>query len=430
MASKQEFTVVVDIGTTKITALAGEVNADRKIGLLGKAMVPSRGIRRGVVLNPGEFSLALQTLLSQLESQIGYKIKVVDVAMAGPGIRTLSYEGIRYIESGLVSQHDVDYLENEAFNMPLDPGYRVYHIFPANYDIGDDQGVTIPIGHEGRKMTARYTLLTAPSSYQESVEKALDRIGVQLGEFVLAPIAISTAVISEEEKEVGVAVVDIGGGTTKLTTWTEGKLTHMAVIPFAGEVITHDIKEGCSILHRWAEQLKVQYGQAMGDFAEEEKVVTIPGHNGWEPKEISFKSLAFIIQARLEEIIDSLCLHIEKSGLLSQPAQGIVLTGGSTKMFNILQLVKFRTGMDARLGFSQVRLAENYDIDKTTYLTSLGLLRHILRHQATATTGKPTRKASTKEIPGDKKTGSGFLSNLGKKVSQQISLIFEEDDAN
>nr|MBP7504825.1 hypothetical protein [Prolixibacteraceae bacterium] len=129
MASKQEFTVVVDIGTTKITALAGEVNADRKIGLLGKAMVPSRGIRRGVVLNPGEFSLALQTLLSQLESQIGYKIKVVDVAMAGPGIRTLSYEGIRYIESGLVSQHDVDYLEKEAFNMPLDPGYRVYHIF-------------------------------------------------------------------------------------------------------------------------------------------------------------------------------------------------------------------------------------------------------------------------------------------------------------
>ena len=430
MASRQEFTVVVDIGTTKITALAGEVDLNRKIELLGKAMVPSRGIRRGVVLNPGEFSLALQSLLSQLEAQIGVKIKSVDVALAGQGLRTTTYEGIRYIESGLVSQHDIDYLENEAFNMPLDPGYRVYHLFPANYDIGDDQGVSIPVGHEGRKMTARYTLVTAPASYQESVEKALDRIGVQLGDFILSPIALSSAVISEEEKEVGVAVVDIGGGTTKLTTWAEGKLTHMAVIPFAGEVVTRDIKEGCSILQRWAEQLKVQYGQAMGDFAEEEKVVTIPGHNGWEPKEISFKSLAFIIQARLEEIIDSLCLHIERSGLLAQPAQGIVITGGTSKMYNLLQLVKFRTGMDARLGFSQVRLAGNYDIDKTAYLTALGLLHYSLARQTPSTQAKPLRKTTTKENSVDKKSGSGFLSNLGKKVSQQISLIFEEDDAS
>ncbi len=430
MASKQDFTVVVDIGTTKITALAGEMNANRKIELLGKAMVSSRGIRRGVVLNPGEFAMAVQSLISQLESQVGGKIRIVDVSMAGQGVRTTTYEGFRYIESGLVSQSDVDYLEKEAFNMPLEPGYRVYHIFPRNYEIGDDSSVTIPVGHEGRKMTARYTLVTAPASYQESVERALDRIGVQLGEFVLSPLATASAVISHEEKEVGVAVVDIGGGSTKLTTWSEGVLTYMAVIPFAGEVITRDIKEGCSILLKWAEQLKTQYGQAMGDFADEEKVVTIPGHNGWEPKEISFKSLAFIIQARLEEIIDSLYFHIEKSGFFQQPAQGIVLTGGTSRMVNILQLVKFRTGMDARLGFSRVRMEGNSDLDITSYLTALGLLQRSLRHQSPAPVRKKTPGATLKEKNPDKKTGNGFLTNLGKKVSQQISLIFEDEDAN
>ncbi len=314
MASKQEFAVAVDIGTTKITALAGEKNENGRIEILGQARIASRGIRRGIVQNPEEFALALRTLITRLEEQVGVKIRSVDIAMAGQGITTEVYEGIRYIESGLVSQGDIDYLENEASNMPLEPGYRIYHLFPKSYEIGDDPNVSVPVGHEGRKMTARYTLVTAPASYQESVEKALARCGLQLGDFVLSPVAISEAVISDEEKDLGVIVVDMGGGTSKVVTYSEGRLTHMAVIPFAGEVITNDIREGCSILLKWAEQLKIQYGQAMGDFAEDEKVVTIPGHNGWEPKEISFKSLAFIIQARLEEIIDSIYFQAEKSG--------------------------------------------------------------------------------------------------------------------
>jgi cell division protein FtsA len=203
----------------------------------------------------------------------------------------------------------------------------------------------------------------------------------------------------------------------------------MAVIPFAGEVITNDIREGCSILLKWAEQLKIQYGQAMGDFAEDEKVVTIPGHNGWEPKEISFKSLAFIIQARLEEIIDSIYFQAEKSGFLQQSAQGIVLTGGTSKLLNLIQLTKFRTGMDARLGFSQVRLAGNPDLDKTSFLTALGMLKLSLRSAGPTQVKRGVKPAGLKENGGGR-TGNGFFGNLGKKVSQQISLIFEDEQPN
>ncbi len=428
MASKQEFAVVVDIGTTKITALAGEKNENGKIVILGQAKVASRGIKRGVVINPEEFAGALRSLVAQLEGQVGEKIRSIDVSMAGQGLKTIVFEGVRYIESGLVSQHDVDYLENEARNMPLEPGYRIYHLFPKSYEIGDDPFVTVPVGHEGRKMVARYTLVTAPSSYQESVEKALARVGLILGNFVLSPLALSGAVISEEEKDLGVIAVDIGGGTTKMTAWAEGRLVHVAVIPFAGEVITHDIREGCSILQKWAEQLKIQYGQAMGDFAEEEKVVTIPGNNGWEPKEISFKTLAYIIQARLEEIIDSVYYQVEKAGFQNQSPQGIILTGGTTKMVNLLQLVKFRTGMDARLGFSQVKLASTPDLDKPGYLTALGLLQEALRNSLPGRISDSSRGKGLAENPKTRGSGKRFLSNLGKKVSEQISLIFEEDE--
>jgi len=429
MASKQEFKVVVDIGTTKITALAGIRNENSRIEILGHDRVPSRGIKRGIVQNPEEFAGALRHLITRLEEQVEGKIRVVDVTMAGQGITTLTFEGTRYIESGLVSQFDVDYLEKEAYNMPLEPGYRIYHMFPKSYAIGDESNVIVPVGHEGRKMTACYTLITAPASYRDTVEKAVSRCGLQLGSFVLSPLAIAEAVINEEEKDLGVVVADIGGGTTKVTVFSEGRLIYMAVIPFAGEVITRDIKEGCSILQKWAEQLKIQYGQAMGDFAEEEKVVTIPGHSGWEPKEISFKSLAYIIQARLEEIIDSLLYQIEKSGLLSHSAQGIVVSGGTCKLPNLLQLVKFRTGMDARLGFSQVRAASGNDFDKPAFLTALGMLQLSLASRDLSQYKKTSRQGGFKEIAKEK-TGTGFLSNLGKKVTQQISLIFEDDDAN
>jgi cell division protein FtsA len=198
---------------------------------------------------------------------------------------------------------------------------------------------------------------------------------VKLRKITLSTLAVAEAVLTTDEKEMGVIVLDIGCGTTNLAVFFDNNLIHSAVIPFGGEVVTNDIKEGCSILLKWAEQLKIQYGQALGDFADDQKVVTIPGHNGWEPKEISFKSLAFIIQARVEEIIDSVNFQIEKSGVGEHLGVGIVLTGGTSNLDNITSLVKFRTGLDARKGNLVLGLHEKHkDLHSSEYYTALGLL--------------------------------------------------------
>ncbi len=427
MTSKRPFSAVIDIGSTRITALAGEINEEGGMEIIGHAITPSRGIRRGVVLNPEEFSGAVKYLINQLELQTGGRIKVVDAAMAGQGIAVIPHEGLRYTETGMVSQKDVDYLEREAANVPLEPGYKLYHHFPVSYEIGEDSNVAVPVGTVGRKLIARYTLVTAPASYQESVEKALARAGLQLGIFALSPLALAEVVVSDEEKDLGVILVDMGGGTTKVTAFSEGKLVHMAVIPFGGEVITRDIREGCSILQKSAELLKIQYGQAIGDFAEEDKVVTIPGQKGWESKEISFKTLAFIIQARLEEIIDFVCFQIEQSVPRAHSAQGIVLTGGTARMTNLVQLMKVRTGMDSRPGFVPDGISGLPDTDPENCLTALGLLKMSLTSDSNGGQ-RQFRSGKPRESGAAPTAGNGFFTNLGKKMSQQISMMFEEDD--
>ena len=424
MASKQEFTVVVDIGTSNIRGLAGIKTEKERIEILGYATVPARGIKRGVVMNIEEFSAALGQLIEIIENQSDISVKVVDVAMSGQAIQTLTFDGIRYTSGdGIVSRHDIDYLLNEAKNLPLEPGYKIYHIVPQGYTIDDEPNISVPVGHAGRKVHARYRLIAGPKSYHDNVQMAFSKLGIQTGKMVLTPLATAAAVMNEDEKDAGVVVVDIGSGNTKLSVYADGHLTHAAVIPFAGDVITRDIKEGCNILQRFAEQLKIQYGQALGDFAEEDKVVTIAGGNGWESKEISFKNLAYIIQARLEEIIDSIYFQIEKSGLLAHPHQGIILTGGTSNLKNILQILKFRTGMDARMGKPEVRLVNNPNFNKNEYITALGLMKMALVNAA------PSKKPEKTAIPNKvTTTGKSIFGALGEKVAQQINILFSDDD--
>jgi len=232
----------------------------------------------------------------------------------------------------------------------------------------------------------------------------------------LSPLSISQAVLTDEEREEGVVLVDIGAGTTKIVVFHNGVLVHMSVVPFAGNTITNDIHEGCSIMVKWAEQMKIRYGQAMGDFAEEEKVVTIPGLNGWESKEISFKSLAYIIQARIEEIIDSVSSQLEYSGYLNKLGAGIVLTGGTSKLPNLIQLVKYRTGLDARLGTSLIKPKQKLPgMEGSGYFSLMGLLFQALNDNPVP------------EVREKKKKGSGFFGNIAGKVSQWPTLFESED---
>jgi cell division protein FtsA len=240
---------------------------------------------------------------------------------------------------------------------------------------------------------------------------------------MLSSLAVSEAVITDDEKELGVVVLDIGAGTSNFAVFHENELIQTGVVPFGGEVVTRDIKEGCSILLKWAEQLKVQYGQALGDFADDQKVVTIPGYNGWEPKEISFKSLAFIIQARVEEIIEHVFKQIENSEIHYQMRAGVVITGGTSNLENIVSLIKFRSGMDVRKANLLIQINQKKkEISSSENYTALGLLKLILDKTATPT---PVVKKVKKE---KKKREGGGLSPWINKVVQGVLDMVDDDN--
>jgi cell division protein FtsA len=399
MASKSNFSVVIDVGTAKLAAFAGVKNEEGKMEILAAAKVPSKGIKRGVVLNIDEAANAVEQLLEEIQQQVDGKITKVDLAYAGQPMKIFDFKGSRLTSGeGMVTQADVDELYREAKNVGLEEDFRILHINPLSFVVDEEPAELNPVGAIGRKIEATFKLIAVPEIYMANFSRVLNKLGVELGEVTLAPLAAAEAALTEDEKELGAILLDIGAGTTKLAVFHEGVIIHAAVIPFGGHVVTQDIKEGCSILPKWAEQLKVQYGQALGDFADERKVVTIPGHNGWEPKEISFKSLAFIIQARMEEIIDSVFFQIEKSGMAEQLGSGIVISGGTASLNNLVSLVKFRTGMDARLAFPVIRPANKpKDFVDSDYLTAIGLLKMALEKADPAPKQKPKKDKKKKE---------------------------------
>ena len=334
MASKSNVSAVIDLGTSKITALAGQKTEDGRIEILAFAKVPANGIKRGVIFNIDEAAASIDLVLSKLEELTEIKISKVDIAYAGQPVKIYEHRGYRFTSGdGVVSLSDVNELLAEAKKINPEKDFTILHTIPQGFVIDEEIRELNPVGISGRKIEAVYRLVTVPEMHLTNIRRVMDKAGVDTGNIVFSPLATSESVLTEDEKEMGVILLDIGAGTTKVSVYNEGILIHTAVVPFGGEVISKDIKEGCSILPKWAEQLKVQYGQALGDFADDQKIVTIPGHSGWEPKEISFKSLAFIIQARLEEIVDNVYYHIEKSGIVDQLGSGIVITGAIPPLF-------------------------------------------------------------------------------------------------
>jgi cell division protein FtsA len=424
MASKSKFSVVIDIGTSKLAAIAGTKNEAGKLEIIGVAKTQAKGIKRGIIFNIEEVAESMKELLAALESKINEKIEEVSVAYAGQHMKTIHFKRVKSTsEDGIVSKADIDNLFEQAKNAEIEEGYKLVEIIPVSYVI-DNEMIEKPVGTTGRKIEANYKLLIIPNGYWVNLLKVFGKLDVKLEKVTLSTLAVAEAVITRDEKEMGVIVLDMGCGTTNLAIFHDYKLIHTAVIPFGGEVVTNDIKEGCSILQKWAEQLKVQYGQALGDFADDQKVVTIPGHNGWEPKEISFKSLAFIIQARMEEIIDSVNFQIEKSGIADQLGAGIVLTGGTSNLENIVSLVKFRTGLDVRKANLVLSLHEKHKEFQTgEYYTALGLLNMIERKYAAVApvNEKPVKVKKPKE-PGKIKSWFGGV------VQGVLDLVDDENE--
>jgi len=378
MNNKEQYVAAIDIGTTKIVAIVGIKNENGKIEILGISKALSKGVKRGVVLNIEETVSAIKTTVDDVQSRSGIIFSEVFVGIAGQHIKSMKNRGYitREAYDDEIKKEEVFKLIEDMHKIHIDIGEEIIHVIPQNFIVDNETGVKNPIGMCGRRLEANFHIVIGQVAAAKNIEKCIRKANLTVKDMILEPLASSDAVLTEDEKEAGVVLVDIGGGTTDVAVYYDNIIRHTAVIPFGGNVITKDIKEGCAILLRHAEQLKIQYGSALGDIAPEDKVVSIPGISGREPKEISFKSLAYIIQSRMEEIIDAVNFEIQNSGYADKLAAGVVITGGGAMLKHLPQLMKFKTAMDVRIGLPNEHLAGSgkNEINQPMYATSVGLI--------------------------------------------------------
>lgn len=376
-----EIVVGLDIGTTKIACFVGRKTEHGKIEILSMGKSESVGVSRGVVSNIEKTVQSIKNAIEEAESRIEgeLNIKTVNVGIAGQHIASLQHRGMLTRDSldSEVSQLDIDNLIEDMYKLVMQPGEEIIHVLPQEYIVDNEQGIKDPIGMSGIRLEANFHIITGNVGAAKNITKCVDKVGLVVDEMVLEPLASSEAVLSEEEKEAGVVLVDIGGGTTDVAIFQDGIIRHTAVIPFGGNVITEDIKQGCTIMRKQAEQLKVKFGSALQSESQDNEIVCIPGPRGREPKEISLKNLAGIIQARMEEIIEHVYYEIRNSGFEKDLICGIVVTGGGAQLNHITQLFEFLTGMDARIGYPNEHLASTTKIEGITspiFSTGIGLV--------------------------------------------------------
>ena len=375
---QSEIVVGLDIGTTKIAAIAGRRNEFGKIEVLGYGHTESIGVRRGVITNIENTVNSIQTAIKQAQENSKVTIRTVNVGIAGQHIRSIQHRAstIRPNPENEISQADIDQFTSSIYNIAMNPGEKIIDVLPQEFIIDGEAGVKDPKGMLGHQMGASFHIVTAQTSAAQNIMKCIEKSGYNLQHLILQPLASAEAVLSLDEKEAGVVLVDIGGGTTDVAIFLDGIIRHTAVIPFGGEIITEDIKAGCSIIKKHAEDLKVKFGSALASENRAEEVVAIPGLRGRAPKEITLKNLANIIQASMVEPIEAVYQEIKSTGLEKRLIAGIVLTGGGSMLKHIEQLTQFITGMDTRIGYPNEHLASNSADEMTSpmYSTGLGLV--------------------------------------------------------
>ena len=370
-----EIVVGLDIGTTKIACLVGRKTDHGKIEILGVGKAPSLGVTRGVVSNIEKTVQSIRAAVEEAEAKSGIEINVVNVGIAGQHIKSLQHRGMitRDTIDEEISQKDVDELIDDMYKLVMMPGEEIIHVLPQEYIVDREPGIKDPIGMSGVQLEANFHIITGQIAAAKNIFKCVNKAGLEVAELILEPLASSSAVLSEEEKEAGVALIDIGGGTTDIAIFHDGIIRHTAVIPFGGNVITEDIKEGCTIMHRQAELLKTKFGAALPQATQDNEIVCIPGLRGRDPKEISVKNLANIISARMSEIIEHIYFEIKNSGFDKKLIGGIVVTGGGSQLKHINQLMEFTTGIDSRIGYPNEHLSANTNINVTSPLFATGV---------------------------------------------------------
>jgi len=378
---ENKISIGLDIGTTKIVAMIGKRNEYGKVQILGVGKSKSLGVHRGVVNNITQTIQSIQQAVNEAELSADCKIESVTVGIAGQHIRSLQHSDyITRTNSELViDEDDIDRLINQVHKLVMLPGEEIIHVLPQEFKVDGQAEIKEPVGMYGGRLEANFHVVVGQVSSIRNIGRCIKSAGLDLEGITLEPLASANAVLSFEEKEAGVALIDIGGGTTDLAVFKDGIIRHTAVIPFGGNVITDDIKEGCSIIEKQAELLKIKFGSAWPGENKENEIVSIPGLRGRDPKEITLKNLSKIIHARTVEIIEQVYLEIKNYGHEEQKKKliaGIVLTGGGSQLKHIKQLVEYITGMDTRVGYPNEHLAGDTDKDVTIplFATAVGLV--------------------------------------------------------
>lgn len=370
--------VGLDIGTTKICAIVGRKNEFGKLEVLGMGKAESDGVIRGIVTNIDKTVNAIEKAVREAEAQSGIDIRVVNVGIAGQHIKSAIHHGsiTRNSNEEEITIEDINRLTNDMYRIVIPPGSEIIHVMPQDYIVDYEDGIRDPVGMSGVKLEADFHVITAQTNAINNINKCVRRAGLEIDNLILEPLASSLAVLSEEEKEAGICLVDIGGGTTDVAIFYDNIIRHTAVIPFGGNIITSDIKQGCMVMQHQAELLKTKFGKAIAEEASPNEIVSIPGLRNRAPKEISIKNLAHIIEARMEEIIELAHTEIITSGYENKLAGGIVITGGGSQLNGLKQLVEFMTGMDARIGYPNEHLGKSKieSVKSPMYATSIGLV--------------------------------------------------------
>ena len=447
-----DFVVGLDIGTTKIAAIVGRKNEYGKIEILAIGKAPSLGVKRGVVSNIEDTIRSIKAAVADaLTKDVTLNVKGemqtfkleqicelndVVVGIAGQHIKSLQHRGMitRQQSEDEVAQRDVDNLIDNMYRLVMQPGEEIIHVIPQDYIVDNEQGIRNPIGMAGVRLEGNFHIITGQASAIKNIHKCVNRSGLKLVDMNLEPLASADACLSEEEKEAGVVLVDIGGGTTDVAIFYDGIIRHTAVIPMGGNIITEDIKVGCSIITNQAELLKTKFGSALAIENHENEVISIPGLRGRPHKEISVKNLANIIQARMEEILAFVLYEIKNSGYEKKLAAGIVVTGGGAQLKHLPQLVEYFTAVDCRIGTPNEHLAKSSEnVTNPMFSTGVGLVmmgikkmeddeRKTTKVVETMVEVKPEEKEKEKKkVANHSSKGRGkFFETFGNKVADWL----------
>ncbi|QHT69326.1 cell division protein FtsA [Rhodocytophaga rosea] len=438
---KDKIVVGLDIGSTKICAIVGRKNDYGKLEILGMGKAVSEGVTRGLVTNIDKTVEAIMQAIAEAEQQSGINIRVVNVGIAGQHIKSLKQRGsiTRTSSDTEISVEDINRLTNDMYRTVIPPGSEIIHVLPQNYTVDYEGGIKDPVGMSGIKLEADFHIITAQTTAIHNINKCVRRANLEIENLILEPIASSMAVLTKEEKEAGVALIDIGGGTTDIAIFYDNIIRHTAVIPFGGTIITSDIKEGCMVMPNQAESLKVKFGKAIAEDASWNEVVSIPGLRNRMPKEISVKNLAHIIEARMEEIIEMVHAEIIRSGYENRLAGGVVITGGGAQLQDAKELFELVTGLDARIGYPNEYLGKSKVevIKNPMYATPVGLVlagfqsidereNRYMQVQATKTTQPQTQASSTPAKEARKPQGGDFFRRILDKTKSFMIDDFED----